>query len=121
MPLARSVMNDSQLTTAKYLEQFGDDTKYSSFDDASPVENQPVSSANSSGGNWALMTKWLSVGVGGLLVICVAVLAVPYITGLHGARSGNPVDWMLWLGGAKSDQTLNNYLLKSSTDMQSQF
>ncbi len=38
------------------------------------------------------------------------LVAVPMVLGIKRPKSTNPIDLMLWLGGAKSDQTFETFL-----------
>ena len=64
---------------------------------------------------------WTGVAVAGLVVICLALVAVPMITGIKLPKGTSPVDWWLWFGGAKSEQTFDKFIKDAEAKNQQDF
>ena len=67
---------------------------------------------------WESAAGWIGVGVAAVAVACVAIVAVPMLSGIKRPKSTSPIDLMLWLGGAKSDQTFETFLKDTATKNQ---
>jgi hypothetical protein len=73
-----------------------------------------------------LMSK-LSLYVGGGLAACVAVAAVGYFVAAgnrvndRAKESTHPIDWLLWFGGAKDDQTFEKFVNDAIEESQRDF
>ncbi len=52
----------------------------------------------------------MGVGAAGLVVVCLALIALPMVTGIKLPKSASPIDWFLWFGGGKSDQTFEKFV-----------
>lgn len=112
-------MSDSNLTTAKYLEQ---------TDEAGGATTAGVLNAAAPGvpmtGVWQRIVSRLSLVVGVALLICVTILAIGFVksardrVSARAKKATSPVDWLLWFGGAKEDQTFDKFLKDSSEKSQ---
>ncbi|HEY2761097.1 MAG TPA: hypothetical protein VGI75_10145, partial [Pirellulales bacterium] len=67
---------------------------------------------------WEKAAAWIGVGAAGLAVLCLALIAAPYVTGVKLPKSASPVDWWLWIGGAKSDETFEKFVRDTATKNQ---
>jgi hypothetical protein len=103
-------MPESHLTTATFFEQ-GEEARAAGAEAEAQVATHPEASAL---GAWAQASSWISVVVAGAVIACVTVLAIPYLTAARSQKATHPIDWFLWFGGARSDQTFEKYLRDSS-------
>ena len=103
-------MYDSNLSTAKYLTQTDEP------DDAAPDDNSPEASPAPAAGGFEHLTSRLSLVIGGAAAVCVLILVVGWFTvardrvNARAEKSTSPIDWFLWFGGAKEDQTFEKFV-----------
>ena len=107
-------MSGIELKTAKYLESPEDELTATS----GTTTNQSSSLRESSTASWERVTKWISLVAAGLVILCLVLVAVPYMTGIRLPKSASPMDWWLWFGGAKSDQTFEKFVRDTATKNQ---
>ena len=73
------------------------------------------------------VTSRLSLVIGAALVISVTILAVGYFTlakdrvSARAKKSTHPLDWLLWFGGAKEDQTFEKFVKDSTKKSQKEW
>lgn len=109
-------MSGFELQTAKYMGSTSE-----------PIESEDAAEINSFQENRSPTSRlekaagWVGVGVAGLVVVCLALIAIPKLTGFKMPKAASPVDWFLWLGGAKSDQTFEKYLTDSAKKNQQEW
>lgn len=108
-------MGQSELTTAKYFEQ-AEQERARASEGAAVAEFADPAPRPSPADRWAGAYRWLSIGLAVAALACVLGLALPYLN-VDGQRR-NPIDWLLWFGGARSDQTFEKYLTKSAAASQ---
>ena len=89
-----------------------------SCDPANPATPEPTSPRAPAESAWARASQWTSLVVAGALIVCIAVIAIPYLTASGSWKAGNSIDWLLRMGGARSDQTFERYLRESSEKSQ---
>jgi hypothetical protein len=104
-------MSGIELKTAKYFESPEDELTATS----GTTTDQSSSLRESSTASWERVTKWISLGAAGLVILCLVLVAVPYVTGIRLPKSASPMDWWLWFGGAKSDQTFEKFVRDTAT------
>jgi hypothetical protein len=105
-------MSGVELKTAKYFEtQNGENEQLG----AHPPEADSTPATPLRAGTWEKAAAWVGVGVAGLVVVCLALIAVPMLTGIKMPKAASPIDWWLWLGGAKSDQTFEKFVRDTAT------
>jgi len=64
------------------------------------------------------ISSWIGVIAAVAVVVCLAVLAIPYLASARSGKATNPLDWWLRFGGAQSDQTFEKFLRDRSSDYQ---
>jgi hypothetical protein len=101
-------MGQSELTTAKYFEQAEQERATAANAVATDTESPKTAE------KWARAYSWISAGIALAIIACVTALAIPYLTGVGSWQRKNPIDWLLWLGGARSDQTFEKYIRDSA-------
>ena len=106
-------MPEIELKTAKLFEQQNEPT----------TETGAANGGDSSGTQaktaaWEKAAAWTGVVALGLVVMCLALIVVPTVTGIKLPKAASPMDWWLWLGGAKSDQTFEKFVRDTATKNQ---
>jgi hypothetical protein len=99
------------LSSAKYLAQ-AEEARAAAL--ATELNDNSAQLPGTSATTLEQMTKWVSLVAGLALVVSIVVLAVPYLSALRSPKPSNPIDMMLRLGGAHSDQTFEKYLRESA-------
>ncbi|HZZ28596.1 MAG TPA: hypothetical protein VFE46_11390 [Pirellulales bacterium] len=99
-------MADTQLQTAAYFQPPEKNTFET--DTASPAQASGSAAHNRT--DWERVSTKISLVTAGAVLVCLVVLAIPYITGIQWPKSGSLGDWWLWLGGAKPDQTFEKFV-----------
>jgi hypothetical protein len=108
-------VSDSNLVTAKYLahtDEAGGATTAVESNAALPVA--PPSSILP-----RIMSR-LSLVVGAAVLICITILAIGLVkstrdrVSARAKKATSPIDWMLWFGGAKEDQTFDKFIQDSA-------
>jgi hypothetical protein len=114
-------MPETKLQSAAYFQPSEEDD----FAASDAIADQSTERTVSKTSEWQRASTWVSVIAAGAVVLCLAVFAVSSFTGLHLPKSGNMMDWWLWLGGAKSDQTFDKFLkdtaAKNQRDIEANF
>jgi len=103
-----------ELKTAKFFEAADEEGQQLGAHLSEADSNAATQSRTTS---WEA-AAWIGVGAAGLVVICLALIAVPMLTGIKLPKSANVMDWWLWFGGAKSDQTFEKALRDSAAATQ---
>jgi hypothetical protein len=103
---ARLAMSKIELKTAKLFEAADGDT-IAGFVSSSGADSTPATPLRA--GTWEKAAAWVGVGAG-LVVVCLALIAVPMLTGIKMPKAASPIDWWLWLGGAKEGQTFEKFV-----------
>jgi hypothetical protein len=104
-------MGESNLTTVDLYEQALAAAATLPGDDADFI---PAARPRVSG--WERLASRLSLVMGAALAIVVAIMALGYFhsakdsVSARAKKSNNAIDWFLWFGGAKNDQTFEKYL-----------
>ena len=107
-------MSNSNLTTARYFEPSAAGAEGVSAATESALRQDPA------GRGWERATSYMTAAVGVALVIGLAALAVPYVTGASKPASASakkktyPIDWLLRFGGAKKGQTFEKFIQDST-------
>jgi hypothetical protein len=116
-------MPDVELKTAKFFQQQNEPQEEAEVGDPENCCSAPsVSEGNSSKtASWEKVAAWMGVGAAGVVVVCLALIAVPMVTGIKLPKSASPIDWFLWLGGAKADQTFEKALRDSAARNQQEW
>jgi hypothetical protein len=110
-------MSGVELKTTKYFEVPQDDRDGGSgAATACSSESPPLRTAS-----WEKAAAWIGVGAVGLVVLCLALIAVPMVTGIKLPKSVSPIDWWLWFGGAKSGQTFEKFVRDTATKNQQEW
>jgi hypothetical protein len=108
-------MSESNLTTAEYLEHMHE-AREAMTADGSIAASPPAPAA----GACDRVASRLSLVVGVALAVSVTVLAIGYLTAARdhvsarAKKSTHPIDWLLWFGGAKEDQTFEKFVKDNS-------
>ncbi|HTQ40062.1 MAG TPA: hypothetical protein VMJ32_13640 [Pirellulales bacterium] len=110
-------MSEIELKTAKYIEALDENQNSSII----PAIAQPGEYPHSAGASINRAIRWISLGIGGAAILCLVLLAVPWLKGIGLPKSANVMDWWLWLGGAKSDQTFEKALRDSAAKNQQEW
>jgi hypothetical protein len=105
-------MSGVELKTAKYFETQDE----LGFEDPASMDDDGLPRARTA--SWEKAAAWIGVGAAGLVVVCLALIALPYVTGIKLPKAASPIDWWLWLGGAKSDQTFEKFVRDTATKNQ---
>jgi hypothetical protein len=111
----RLAMSGIELKTAKFFEAADEEGRQLG---AHPSEAGSTPGSQSRTTSWETAAAWIGVGAAGLVVICLALIAVPMLTGIKLPKPANVMDWWLWFGGAKSDQTFDKALRDSAAATQ---
>jgi hypothetical protein len=115
-------MPEIELKTAKFFEQQNEPRSESEVMNAGDSGTPGLTSATlSKTASWEKVAAWMGVGAAGLVVVCLALIAVPTVTGIKLPKGSNPIDWMLWFGGAKPDQTFEKALRDSAARTQQEW
>jgi hypothetical protein len=106
-------MSESNLTTAAYYEQ-AEQARSAAETDTSRAPSTPVFSTPL----WERAASRFSLIVAGLLVAGAAALGVACFKGVpdkttRAKKTSSPVDWLLWFGGAKPNQTFESFITDS--------
>jgi hypothetical protein len=109
-------MSRFELQTAKYLGSTAEP-----IEREEALEANPVAEKGSSPSRLEKTAGWIGVGAAGLVVLCLALIAIPKVTGINLPKGASPVDWFLWFGGAEKDQTFNKYLKDSAAKNQQEW
>ncbi len=102
-------MPDVELQSAKFFQQQNEPQVESGAGDSSDVSGLSEVAASKPVA-WEKVAAWMGVGASGLVVVCLALIAVPMVTGIKLPKSASPIDWFLWFGGGKSDQTFEKFV-----------
>jgi hypothetical protein len=76
--------------------------------------DEPTSCVQSSTTRWERIALWISRGTAAAVAVCVTALAVSFFAGIHLPKTLNPMDWWLRFGGAKPDQTFQQFIRDAS-------
>ncbi len=104
-------MPEIELKTAKFFEQQNErqiETGGMNVGDSDAPGLTPAAPSKTAA--WEKVAAWMGVGAAGLVVVCLTLIAVPMVTGIKLPKSASPIDWWLWFGGAKSDQTFEKFV-----------
>jgi hypothetical protein len=104
-------MNDSNLTSAKYFQQ-AEEARAAAVVVNSP---EPLPQRRIGTDSLAQVSRWMSWIAGGAVVLCLMVFATGYFAGNGSKKKTYPVDWLLRLGGAQSDQTFEKFVRNAAT------
>ena len=103
-------MYDSSLSTAKYLTQNDEP------DDVSPEDGSPELSAPPAARGLEHITSRLSWIIGGAGAVCALILILSWFglardrVNARAEKSTSAIDWFLWFGGAKEDETFEKFV-----------
>ncbi|MGD9723185.1 MAG: hypothetical protein AB7O59_17770 [Pirellulales bacterium] len=121
---SNSQLSDSQLTTAAYYAQALEAQRAAAQADAPPTATSPAPLTEMlsapPAGAWERVTARLSLFVGAALAVSVMLLAIGYFAAARdrvnarAKHSTHTLDWFLWFGGAKDDQTFEKFLTDSA-------
>jgi len=113
-------VSESNLTTAAYYQERDEASDVAlAFE---PMIAPPPVEPSTSG--LARTISLVSRMVSFTLVVAITFVAVRYITAARDSlsarskKSTHPIDWLLWFGGAKKDQTFEKYLRESAEKSQ---
>jgi hypothetical protein len=109
-------MSGFELQTAKYLGSTAEP-----IESEEALEANPVAEKGSSPSGLEKAAGWIGVGAAGMVVLCLVLIAIPKVTGIKLPKAASPLDWMLWFGGAESDQTFNKFLKDSAAKNQQEW
>ncbi|HEY2883015.1 MAG TPA: hypothetical protein VGJ15_11290 [Pirellulales bacterium] len=112
-------MTQTNLTTAKYYQEVDEAEVPMSV--VPPVEapDEYPSPRHGSPATFAeKMVRWISLTMAVAVIICVAVIAVPYVASVSSHAPKNPIDWWLRLGGAEKNQTFEKFVRDAATKEQ---
>ena len=76
---------------------------------------EPIAPKRSPVETWQRVTSYTSAVAALALATCLIAVGIPYITSALSGRPKNPIDWMLRLGGAKSNQTFEKFVRDAAT------
>jgi hypothetical protein len=93
-------MADRELLTAKYFKP--DEGVPSTRDDLAIQESPPPQASPLAA--WVRASRWISAIAGAAVVACVIVLVVPSLRSALSIKATSPIDWLIRLGGGRSDQ-----------------
>ena len=109
-------MGHAELSTAKYFEQVEQERAAAAAKAAEEAAAAAAAAPPPKADPWGQVYCWGSYAIGAAALVCVVALALPMLSP-SGKRS-NAIDWMLWLGGAKPDQTFEKFLLDTAATNQ---
>jgi hypothetical protein len=107
-------MAETPLKTAKFLEQAAENE--AGFTDQSL--QGAMGEGRSAIDTWQRAATWMSLMLGAAVVVCIAGIAISSLAGLKLPKSAYLIDWWLWFGGAKTDQTFEKFVRDASTKNQ---
>ena len=103
-------MPEIELQTAKFFEQQNEEQSMGGGTAGGSPAAGSTPATRVKTASWEKVAAWMGVGVAGVAVICLALVAVPMVTGIKLPKSTSPLNWWLWFGGAKSDQTFEKFI-----------
>jgi hypothetical protein len=109
-------MSESDLTTAAFCPPL-DEADWEATSVESLVHPCPASTVS----GWERANARLSRVLAFAIVVIATVLAIGYVKSARSSasarskKSTSPIDWLLWFGGAKPDQTFEKYI-KDTTE-----
>jgi hypothetical protein len=113
-------MTPTNLTTAKFYQETAGEAEVPKFDAAhiAVLDEYPNPKHGAPATSGERMMRWLSITMAVAVIVCVTVVAVPYVASVSSHAPKNPIDWWLRLGGAGQDQTFQKFVKDAATKQQ---
>jgi hypothetical protein len=115
-------MGESKLSTVDLYEQ-----ALAAAASLPGADAHSVPAARSGVSRWERAVSRLSLVMGAGLVVVIAIMALGYFNSAKDSvsarakKSNSPIDWLLWFGGAKQDQTFEKYIRDTTAKSQEEW